>query len=214
MGVKLIIFDFWGTLVNTGTWSPLRQSQQILRVHAPFSGFVQHFERTFMTKSFPDMTSAFTSICQAFDKRPFPVVIEKLIEIWTKNTELAKPFIDTAETLELLSKKYKLALLTNSECFGTEGLLVKHDIAKYFSAMHFSHKAGMLKSDPGTVASLLNELKVAPADAVIVGDSVESDMAAASGAGVRGILIDRSDRREYTPKIISLTELPALLEQP
>ena len=41
----------------------------------------------------------------------------------------------------------------------------------------------------------------------MIGDSLESDMKAAKAVGMRGILVDRKDKREFTPKIKSLEEL-------
>lgn len=52
--VKGVFFDFWGTLVENGTYSPLKQSFSILRVRMPFGAFAEQFERVLMTKQYAD----------------------------------------------------------------------------------------------------------------------------------------------------------------
>ena len=54
-------------------------------------------------------------------------------------------------------------------------------------------------------------LKIKEKDAIMVGDSVESDIAGAKNAGIKAVLIDRRDRREFEDKILSLKELDKFL---
>jgi len=214
MGVKAVIFDFWGTLVSTGTWSPLKQSQQILRVNTPFSSFVPIFEQAFMTQSFKDQHEAFTKVCEAFDVAPIPIVLEKLIGVWNTNKILAKLFPETMEVLEWLkSNKYKLALISNTDCFGIETVIEKFELTKFFDSIQFSFKTGLLKTDPKAFDVLLKELKVKKNEVVMVGDSIESDMKGAEQAGITGVLVDRRGMREYTNKIKDLHELKTFLEK-
>ena len=48
---------------------------------------------------------------------------------------------------------------------------------------------------------------VSKEDAVMVGDSIESDMKGAERAGIRGILLDRRDRRDFPDKVRNLDEI-------
>ena len=77
---------------------------------------------------------------------------------------------------------------------------------------HFSFKTGILKTEVAAMDAMLSELGVTKTEAVVVGDSVESDMAGAQAVGVKGILIDRRNKREFSPKIADLRELVGLLE--
>ena len=75
----------------------------------------------------------------------------------------------------------------------------------------------MLESNPGIARLYISsdasrpELGLSKEDVMIVGDSMQSDIAGAEKAGIKAVLIDRRGRREYENKILSLTELEAIL---
>lgn len=212
MGVKVVIFDFWGTLVSTGTWSPLKQSLSILRLKMTFGQFVPRFEKVFMTQKFADQREAFTKVCEEFNVKPLPIVIEKLIGVWNKNKILAKPFDETIETLDWLKEKeYKMVVLSNTDCFGVDQVIEKFNMKDYFEIISCSYNTGLLKTDPKVFDQIIEQLGVGKDEVVMVGDSVPSDMVGAEKAGVRGILVDRKGRREYEGKITTLTELKEVL---
>lgn len=57
-------------------------------------------------------------------------------------------------------------------------------------------------------------LKLARNEVLFIGDSIQVDMLGAAGAGIKGILIDRSKSYfDYAPRIESLEDLPSLLRQ-
>ncbi|MEM4282649.1 MAG: HAD family hydrolase [Candidatus Woesearchaeota archaeon] len=211
--IKAVLFDFWGTIVENGTFSPLRQTYVILRVNMPFSSFVQRFEEAFMTKKFEDLSSALKSAIGAFPGlEPSPFVIEKLIGIWNKNRLLAKPFPETTAVLEeLKTKGLKIGLISNADCFSIEPLLERFDLAKYFDAMHLSWQTGFLKTNPKSFEILLRQLGVSKDETLMVGDSLETDIEGARKAGIRAILIDRKGKRDYPNKIGNLNELMRFL---
>ena len=208
---KVIILDFWGTIIEQGVRSPLKQVQQILRIDMPFSEFVVRFEQVFFTEVFPDLRSGFEAVLREFGVKAPPFVIEKLIGMWNKNRLLAQPFPDTISTLEDLSKDYKLVILSNTDGFSVPSVLEKFHIEKHFSYVYLSFKEGMLKMDPESFRKIFTELSVTAEDCVMIGDSLESDMKGAELAGVRGILLDRRGTRDYPEKISSLSEIRAKL---
>src|SRR3989344_1532257 len=186
---KVILFDFWGTLVENGVWSPTKQVQHILRIDAPFSDYVVRMERAMMTKPFSSLTEAFQSVYEEFAIEPNQKELELLIGLWNKNWMLAKPYMETIAVLKTLSEKYTVVLISNSDCFGIKNVLEK--FMKYVT----------------------KELKVKIEDCVIVGDSLQSDMVPAQKAGMKTILVDRKIAREFEPRIASLKELEGVLEQ-
>ncbi|MEM4366389.1 MAG: HAD family hydrolase, partial [Candidatus Woesearchaeota archaeon] len=204
---------FWGTIVENGTFSPLRQTYVILRVNMPFSSFVQRFEEAFMTKKFEDLSSALKSAIGAIPGlETSTFVIEKLIGIWNKNRLLAKPFPETTAVLEeLKTKGLKIGLISNADCFSIEPLLERFDLAKYFDAMHLSWQTGFLKTNPKSFEILLRQLGVSKDETLMVGDSLETDIEGARKAGIRAILIDRKGKRDYPNKIGNLNELMRFL---
>ena len=210
---KAILFDFWGTIVENGAFSPMRQSWSIMRVNMAFSPFVQKFEDSFMTTKFEDQKAAFAKIFADFDVPPRDFVIDKMIGVWNSNRLLAKPFPETVAVLEELKKDgYKLALISNTDCFSIEPILEKFELAKYFDVIHLSYKNGLLKTNPKSFEAVLKELGVKKEDAIMVGDSLETDIEGARMAGIKAILVDRKDRRNYPEKVHDLTELKKFLE--
>jgi putative hydrolase of the HAD superfamily len=68
-----------------------------------------------------------------------------------------------------------------------------------------------LKNDAELFDAALNDLGVGKDDALMVGDSMETDIAGAENAGVTAVLIDRKETRKYENKIKSLLEIEQFL---
>ena len=210
--IKAILFDFWGTIVDNGTYSPLRQSYAILRPRMEFSEFVQIFEKTMMTKTFEEQAQGFAEVCDALGIPQKSFVIDKLIGLWNKNRMMAKLYPETASVLEALkNKKYKLCVISNTDRL-IQQVIERFELAKYFDQMFLSYETGMLKTDEEFMTAVLKKLKLKKDDVIIVGDSVETDMLCAENAGIKGVLVDRKGTREYKLKIPNLTEVEKILE--
>jgi len=207
--VKAIVFDFWGTLMENGIFpSPTRQAKYFLRIdNLTFQEYVITFEEALMLKKFDNLADAFMNVCKAFDIKPPHYIIEKLVGVWNKNRLLAKPFPEVIEVLNELKKKYKLVLLSNSDCFSVEPLIEKYEMKKLFEGLFFSYETGMLKTNPAVFDKITEKLGIGKEELVVVGDSIDSDIKGAEQAGVRAILIDRKGRRDYKEKISNLEEL-------
>ncbi|MFT4261351.1 MAG: HAD family hydrolase [Candidatus Woesearchaeota archaeon] len=206
--MKLLIFDVWGTIIETGVRpSPSKQVKYFLRSRDDFSEFVQRFEEVFMTKEYDSLKEGFEDVVDHMGLRIPDFVYDKLIGMWNKNSILSKEYEDTFESLEELKKDYKLVLLANIDKFSWEQLQQKFELEKYFDKVYLSFETGNLKSDEVTIKGILKDFKVTKKDACLIGDSLESDMKAAEQAGIKGLLIDRNDRREFSPKIKSLKEI-------
>ena len=75
-----------------------------------------------------------------------------------------------------------------------------------------SRAHGWTKPHPSIFEAVLTELDVEPAEAAMVGDSVEEDIAGAVALGMRAILIDREGRHpEGVERLPDLWGLPAAL---
>lgn len=209
--VKAILFDFWGTLVDNGTYSPLRQSYGILRARMSFSDFVQAFEKAFMTKKFDEQSQGFAEACNALGIPVKSFVTDKLIGLWNKNRMLAKLYPETIDVLAALKEKYQLCLVSNTDAL-IQQVIERLDLAKYFDKTFFSFETGLLKTDKELIDSVVKKLKLKKEDLVMVGDSIETDIAFAENAGIKAVLVDRKGNREYKLKIKDLTELQKVLE--
>jgi len=134
--------------------------------------------------------------------------MDKLVGMWNKNMLLAKPFLDTISALESLKKKkLKIALISNTDSLSIDPLLDKFELRKFFDVVVLSYETGKLKTDPDMYKHCLRKLKVKKNEAIMVGDSIESDIKGAEAAGLKALLLDRRNRIEYEGKILGLKEI-------
>ena len=210
---KLIIFDFWGTLIENGVRpSPSKQVRYFLRLREPFSEFIHTFEASFMTKKFDNLGDAFHAVTDAFNKRIPDFVYDKLVGMWNKFTILSKPFDDTIEALEDLKKDYKLVILSNTDAFSLPQVMEKYGLDKYFDKVYSSYETGKLKVNPDSYKQILDDFGVAAEDCLMVGDSPQSDLESADAAGVPAVLVDRRGWAEDYETVSSLKNLRSYIE--
>jgi len=209
--VKAIIFDLQGTLVENGVYpSPLRQVKNILRIDAPFSDFVMRFEKVLMIEKYPSLKDAFSNVCEEFHMQPKDYLLEKMVGLWNKNKLLSQLYPDTLQILTDLKPDYKLVLVANIDCFSKD-VIERFQLAGYFDLVVLSCDTGSLKNDKNFYKNILNKLDLSPEDVLMVGDSLESDLDTAKASGIRGVLVDRHNKREYAPKIVTFDELKQYL---
>ncbi len=129
---------------------------------------------------------------------------------------LCETFADAAPALDALRADHALALVTNgASCLQREKLAAS-GLGDRFDAIVVSGDVGRGKPDPAIFAHALRALGAEPADAVMVGDSLEKDVDGALAAGLRALWLNRdgkprpADRRDLR-EIASLGELPAAL---
>jgi len=205
--VKLIIFDLQGTLVENGIYpSPVKQLRFIFNIRQSFHDYITVFEKVFMTKKYDSLSQGFHVVAEQFHVSPPDFVIEKLVGIWNKNKLLSKPFPETIEVLTELKKEYKLVLIANIDCFSKD-VLEKYALNEYFDEIFLSCDVGMLKTDKGYFEMILKKMGVDKEDAIVVGDSTESDIKSSQAAGINAVLVDRNNRMMYENKIANLKEL-------
>lgn len=211
--VKTIMFDFWGTLVENGIFpSPVRQAKSILRIdRLPFPLFILEFEKALMTKKYDDLYQAFENVSKEFQLRPDAQRQDMLVGMWNKNRLLAKPFQDTVEMLEKLKAGHRIVLVANTDSISVDSVLEKYDLKKYFDAIYLSCDMGLLKSNPKMFTTVLEKEGISGEDAIMVGDSIESDLIGAEKAGIKGVLLDRNNKRTHPNRITALAELEKFL---
>jgi HAD superfamily hydrolase (TIGR01549 family) len=125
----------------------------------------------------------------------------------SENFELfedALPVLD-----ELRRAKLKIGLVSNGIRDLTE-FVAHHRLD--VDAIVDSRSHGRVKPHPTIFEAALQRLAASPAEAVMVGDSLEEDIEGARALGMRAILIDRDDRHpEVEPRLTDLYGLPAAL---
>jgi putative hydrolase of the HAD superfamily len=211
MGEKVILFDLWGTLVENGTYSPMRQTYKALRPRLRFGDFVQKFEEAFMLQEYESQDEAFDAACKALNVESKKFITDKLIGLWNKNRLLSKMYQETLPVLEDLRTTHKVVIVSNSDCF-VKSVIEKFELADKVDGIYLSCDTGKLKTDGSLILHALEQIGGSPEDALMVGDSIETDIKGAEKAGVRSVLIDRRDKREYDPKITNLTQVRGELD--
>jgi len=210
--LRAIIFDFWGTLVEHGVKpSPMKQVKAIIAPRMSYTSFVVLFEQTLMTRSYNDLYEGFTEVLKNFGKKPSREVLDKLVAIWNKNKLLAKPFPETMDILKKLKEKYMLGIIANTDSLSVPTVIEKYQLDKYMNKIIYSYEEGVLKSSGELLKKIMNELGVSKNETVMIGDSIQSDIEPAKKLGVKAILVDRRNTREYEPKIMGLEEIEKIM---
>jgi putative hydrolase of the HAD superfamily len=110
-----------------------------------------------------------------------------------------------------------MAVVTNGASRTQRSKLQLVGIEPRFGGIAISGEVGAVKPEPGIFDFALSALGVDAASAVMIGDSLENDIAGARAAGITSVWLNRtgealpSDAVEPDHVITSLSELPALL---
>lgn len=121
------------------------------------------------------------------------------------------------ETLQILAPRAPIAAVTNGIAFIQHGRIDGSPIAPFLSALVISEELGVAKPDPGIVHEALKQLGgIAPDRALLVGDSLTSDIACARNAGADACWVNPTGlaRPQDLPiryEVRSVRELPILL---
>ena len=105
-----------------------------------------------------------------------------------------RPLDPAAEaTLDDLARTHRLGLVTNGAADLQREKLAVTTLASRFATIVISSDVGVGKPDPAVFRAALRALSVSADDAVMVGDSLERDVAGARAAGMRSVWLDRID---------------------
>ncbi len=201
--IEAVLFDLWNTLAYFPSANSMTAEQERL-----FGKEVsQKIQEIFVAgHRYPMTTDEFLE------------KIQTIAPLDDANKEFERSFFelndytlypDTIPTLAWLKEHgFKIGLISNCVT-GTREQLDDLGIAQYCDAIVLSFEAGFMKPEADIFVQALREIDVQPADAIMVGDKVWQDMEGAQSAGIKGILLDRENKNDFTPRIQSLLELKA-----
>ncbi|MFH1398890.1 MAG: HAD family hydrolase [Candidatus Woesearchaeota archaeon] len=208
--VKAIIFDMWNTLVYNKKRHPIVELQKRFHVLN-----IRKLDEIVATRHFASPEATAEAVLNSFgimSKRK--IWKQVLVRMWKRGLNPVV-FDDVIPALTQLSKKYKLAIVSNTEYFSVERI-EQLGLFEYMDELVFSCDVGLLKPDPEIFGIALKRLKVKPRDAIMVGDNYEEDILGAKKAGMDAILIKRKngylmrkEKQKYAKTIASLSELEA-----
>jgi putative hydrolase of the HAD superfamily len=122
---------------------------------------------------------------------------------------------DVAETLNQLKHKgIKTGIITNGLQTDLEKITAKTGLStNLFDVLVTVSTICSMKPEKEIFLYALNVLKVAPHEAIFVGDTIEYDYEGAKKAGMKALLIDREDKNnnENVEKIRDLREILAFI---
>lgn len=126
------------------------------------------------------------------------------------------PCDDALPALEALTGRYELAVLTNGPTDVQRAKLRASGLERYFHVVAVSSESGCGKPEARAFLLACERLGVGIEDAVMVGDSLERDVAGARRVGMRCIWLNRDGRSrveaiEPDAEITSLRDLPGIL---
>jgi len=124
--------------------------------------------------------------------------IEEILEAW--NAVLLDFPLYRLEFLQMLSKKYRLFLLSNTDSIHIEtfenksGTSFYSDFYQCFEKVYFSFEIGMRKPNPEVFKYLINKHELSPKRTLFVDDKKENtDSAAALGFHIWNLQVGKED---------------------
>lgn len=139
---------------------------------------------------------------------------------YESNLAIGHYFIPGAEELlETLAPRYDLYLASNGTASVQKSRLASAGIEKYFKGKFISEEIGANKPSPAYFAHCFSAIEgFSPETAVIIGDSLTSDIRGGRNAGIRTVWFNperKSGRADIVPdyEFHALSELPSLLER-
>ena len=122
----------------------------------------------------------------------------------------------TLPTLDLLKGKYKLYIVSNGTALVQNRRLDDSNLRGYFDGIFISEEIGVNKPHPGFFKRVFEITGITPDEAIIVGDSLTSDISGGRGAGVLTCHVTGGKSFTYGNIVPDYTvndasELPALI---
>lgn len=103
------------------------------------------------------------------------------------------PFAETRTVLDALYGRYRMAIVSNGVPDIQYDKLNATHLTGYFDTVVISADVGIGKPDPTIFTAALTRLALAPADAIVVGNSLKRDIAGAQRARVRAVWVNRGE---------------------
>lgn len=229
MAIRAVLFDWGGTIVRDDSLvftAPAAAVAGYVRKRLEHEITDAEFERAFQavlpeyrpgqTESAPHLSrllgATFTWLGLGVGARD----VDTCARLFFQEAVQGLVVYDDARALlaSLRFRGYRVGVVTNaifpSVLFGPK--VNELGLAGYIDSFVSSADVGVAKPNPGPFLRALAELKVDPQDALFVGDTAETDIAGARAAGMRAVLIERTDRARDRAGFLVIERLTALNE--
>lgn len=189
--ISTIIFDFGDIFINLEKEAQIEAFKK-LGLDGPNQELIEandHFEKGQLTE---------LQFLETFTKFIPNASIEQIRDAW--NTIIGEFPLYRLEFLQLLSHKYKLILLTNTDEIHISrfehnvGISFFSDFYQCFEKVYYSYEMGMRKPDPAIFSYILNKHDLSPKRTLFVDDKkVNTDAAASLGIHVWNLQVGEED---------------------
>jgi len=159
--IRAVIFDLAGVVLRGNVETFVEKGEQILGYKAgPADNMC--FDRK-LNLGTSNLRDAFERI---FEKKMFDHEFIPVMKVWLSNWEIDEEALAFAKSL---GKRYKIAVLTNSELSFEEKFGDR--LEKVFPLIVYSHRARMLKPGKKIFEHALKKLGLEPEECIMVDDS-------------------------------------------
>lgn len=231
LAYPVLLFDFGGTLAKIHPqheWLYVRACKEFGVELAPSKagGITDFGWENYETPLGPvhlDMSASES----AFAQHKRTVLVERLrrmgvegpleqiaARIYQLDTEPAmyRLYADVIPTLDALRPKgYRMGIISNHE-WGLPGLVTGLGLAPYFDAVVSSARVGYRKPHPEIFRFVLDDLDGTADQALMIGDSISSDVKGAIRMGMSVVLLDRNGTSTPVDGVPVVDKLSDLLE--
>lgn len=230
--MQAILFDLYGTLVDiwTDEWD--------FSTYGTLSQFLSYYEIYYSPEELAAKYQEKTAEKMLAYPGPFgeidvfQIFEEILAEGWRKHPErnlvvwLARLFRsltrrrfglfeDSLPVLEELNGNYQLGIVSDAQWVFSEPEIRMLGLNPFFDTIVLSSRFFVRKPDPQIYAHALRAMRIAPSQALYVGNDPEADIPGPQAIGMPVILIDRGDSLPAAPvpRIRDLRELPKFIRK-
>ena len=189
--INTIIFDFGDIFINLDKQATISRLQKL-----GMKEWNSELDRLNLLFETGDIT--IEEFLGGFQKQLPNASIEEILEAW--NAILADFPLYRLEFLQMLSKKYRLFLLSNTDSIHIEtfesktGISFYSDFYQCFEKVYFSFEIGMRKPNADVFQYLINKHELSPKHTLFVDDKKENtDSAASLGFHVWNLQVGQED---------------------
>lgn len=189
--INTIIFDFGDVFINLKKEASLEEFKK-LGLHGPNEDLLAHndlFERGKISE---------LQFIESFKKHIPDAAMEDVIKAW--NSVIGDFPLYRLEFLQLLSTKYRLFLLTNTDSIHINrfehkvGMSFYSDFYRCFEKVYYSYEMGMRKPEPEIFNTLIRKHDLSPRRTLFVDDKKDNtDIAESLGLHVWNLKVGEED---------------------
>ncbi|MFA6064791.1 MAG: HAD family hydrolase [archaeon] len=189
--IKLVVFDLWQTLIPA-TLDFVHLASLLKQEKLSLTEFIPRYERATQLKKYKKFEDLRKDFFEEFKEYDNELLEQELYEIYFNRIDHIRFYPEAKQTLIKLRKDgYKIALLSNTESLMTKVVEEKLNLSKLFDLVVLSYETGAIKPDKQAFDYVLKKMKTNPTEALMVGDSLRSDIIGSKNAGMHNCLINR-----------------------